>query len=317
MDAKPGMTPEMNPLNPMNMDMSFLRDMTREQLIDQFRNGFGAMMPPIPDPLTMPVHGVRQMIPTRDGEIRILVYRPENAVGPVPVFFDIHGGGFVGGNAEDMDFFCDRIRRELGIAVIAVNYRKAPDHPYPAGVNDVYDAVKYVVAHADAFGIDPAWMAIGGHSAGGNLSAVVCRLAKESGEFGFRCQILDYPPLDMKTSAWDKMKHPMAIPGFVAAMFDACYFAPGQESDPGVSPVCATAEQLADLPPAVIATAEYDSLRDEAERYAAQLAAAGVTVTLRRFLGAMHGFTGMPDSPIAEEGLKYMINGLKWYLNRF
>ena len=164
-------------------------------------------------------------------------------------------------------------------------------------------------------------MAIGGHSAGGNLAAVTClRSVLEDAPFRFKLQVLDYPPLDLKTCAFDKFSHPMGIPPQIAIMFDACYIAPGQGGDPLVSPAAAEPEQLRGQPPACIITAEYDSLRDEAELYGRKLIAAGVPVYSRRFLGSAHGFTMtlggrdpmMPEDPNAKAACGMMMDAL-WY----
>ena len=305
------------------MNEENMRKMSREELVNLFLMMGQAMLPSggaeMPDPLTLPIAGERMMVPTRDGEVRCILYRAQRR--PAPVFFDMHGGGFVGGNCEDVDVWCDMARKELDINVISINYRKAPDHPWPAGANDAFDVVSWFYAHAEEFGIDRDRMAIGGHSAGGNLTAVTClRSVLENAPFRFRLQILDYPPLDLKTCAFDKFQHPMAIPPQIAIMFDACYIAPGQGDDPLVSPAVAEPEMLKGQPPACIITAEYDSLRDEAELYGRKLIAAGVPVYSRRFLGSAHGFTMtlggrdpmMPEDPNAKAACGMMMDAL-WY----
>jgi acetyl esterase len=236
----------------------------------------------------------------------------------------MHGGGFVGGNCEDIDFFCDIICSQLDINVVNINYRKAPQFPYPCAVNDAFDAVSWFHQNADLFDFDTSRMAIGGHSAGGNLAAVTSfRSVKENAPFRFRVQILDYPPLDLSRCAFDKFIHPMGIPPQMAIMFDACYISPEDGGNPLVSPAMIDPSELYDQPPAVILTAEYDSLRDEAELYAAKLIAAGVPVWCRRFLGSAHGFTmtldghdmmGMPEDKNAAAGCEMMIDALRFYL---
>ncbi|MDR3645428.1 MAG: alpha/beta hydrolase fold domain-containing protein, partial [Clostridia bacterium] len=114
------------------------------------------------------VVGAERVIPGAHGGIRVLYYAPPRPRGPVPVFFDLHGGGFIAGRPEMDDAFCDRLRRALNIAVIGVDYPLAPEKPYPADKEDVYDAVRYVFHHPEEFGADAANFSIGGHSAGGN-----------------------------------------------------------------------------------------------------------------------------------------------------
>jgi acetyl esterase len=309
---------------PEFMSEENMRKMTRQQLVDLFAKMGQMMAPPgmtLPDPLALPVAGERMNVPTRDGEVRCILYRARRA--PAPVYFGMHGGGFVGGNCEDIDFWCDMINKELDITVVSINYRKAPQHPWPCGVNDAFDVVSWFHAHAEEFGIDTERMAIGGHSAGGNFAAVTSlRSVIENAPFRFKLQILDYPPLDLKTCSFDKFRHPMAIPPQMAIMFDACYIEPDMGGNPLVSPAVADISMRVGQPPAVILTAEFDSLRDEGELYACKLMKAGVPVWCRRFLGSAHGFTMtlgghtmmMPEDPNAAAGCKMMMDALKYYI---
>jgi acetyl esterase len=259
--------------------------------------------------------GEEIFIPTRDGITRCLIYKAKSSNSMAPVFFDVHGGGFVTGLPEDDDRFCDLVRNELDITVISIDYRLAPEYKCPTDKNDVYDVVSYVSSHNDEFGIDSNNMAIGGHSAGGNISAVVCMMAKEKNEFSFRCQILDYPPLDLATPATEKFYTEGAIPPEIAAMFDKCYRTEEQSKNPYCSPVYATNDELKGLPPAIVLICEIDSLRDEAEDYAQKLVKAGVETTAKRFYGVRHGFS-ISDFELQEskEAHKMMIDGLRKYL---
>jgi acetyl esterase len=269
------------------------------------------------DPTTLEVAGTREMIPTRDGEVRVLVYTPElEPDKKLPVYFAIHGGGFVSGDAENIDFFCEQVCEELGILVVNINYRLAPEFPYPAAVNDCYDVVDYFVKNADKYNLDVDNMTIGGDSAGANLSTVTCIQAKESGAFNFKAQILAYPPTDLKTNALDKKSIEGAIPIQIALIFDSCYFSGDQGGEPYISPVYASDEQLIGLPPAVAFTAETDSLCDEGELYFNRLAALGNAVTFKRFIGAAHGFAMVPDDAVAVEAKRYMIDGIRYYIGK-
>lgn len=259
--------------------------------------------------------GKEIFIPTRDGKIRCLIYKPKNKKEMSPVFFDVHGGGFVTGLPEDDDRFCDKVRNELDIVVISIDYRLAPEFKFPTDKNDVYDVVKYVHSHNEEFGIDPYNMSIGGHSAGANISTAVCMMAKEKNEFSFKCQILDYPPLDLATPATEKFYTEGAIPPEIASLFDKCYRNEEDAKNPYCSPVYATEGQLRGLPPAIVITCEIDSLRDEGEAYAEKLIKAGIETTAKRFYGVRHGFTigdfYLPESIKAHQ---MMIDGIKKYI---
>ena len=259
------------------------------------------------------VQGEEAYIPTRAGETRVLIYAPE-ADGPVPVYFDVHGGGFIMGHPEDDDEFCQRVCDTLHIMVIGIDYRLAPEYPCPSDKEDVYDVIQYVHDNAAQFGIDPERMAVGGHSAGANISAVIAKWAKERGDFSLRCQILDYPPMDIQTNPYQKFFTEGAIPPQVADMFNDCYIDRAHAGDSDCSPIYCSDEELMGQCPAVVLTCEIDSLRDEGEEYALRLMKAGVEVTAKRFLGVPHGFTMHEGDPAAMEGQLMMIDGLRRYL---
>lgn len=306
------------------MNEENMRKMSRTELTELYVKTSALMMPPNmtdANPLTLPINGERINVPTGEGDLRCIIYKAKR--NPAPVYFGMHGGGFVGGNCEDIDFWCDMINKALDITVVSINYSKAPEFPWPRAVNEVFDVVNWFYNHADEYGLDKNNFAIGGHSAGGNLAAVTSfRSVTENAPFRFKVQILDYPPLDLSKCAFDKFNHPLGIPPQIAIMFDACYVAPGDAENPTVSPAAIEPSQLMGQPPAVILTAEYDSLRDEAELYAAKLIEAGVPVWCRRFLNSAHGFTmtfeghGLmgPEDPNAAEGCKMMMDALRYYL---
>ncbi len=251
-------------------------------------------------------------IPTRAGSVRALYYHSGRE--KAPVFFNLHGGGFIAGCAEDNDVFCHYIREKLEINVISVDYRLAPEFPYPSDKEDVYDAILHVSTHPEDYGIDPEKMAVGGHSAGGNIAAVVSMMAKVSGEFTLRGQILDYPPMDLATEPGDKFYVEGAIPPETARLFNECYCTPEQSREPYCSPLFAGDDLLKDLPPALIITCELDSLRDEGEEYALKLARSGVEVTLKRFRGVPHGFNTDRHNPGAHDSWRLMADALERFL---
>jgi len=259
--------------------------------------------------------GKEIFIPTRDGKTRALIYEATNKTTIAPIFFDVHGGGFVMGLPENDDKFCSEVNKALDITVISIDYRLAPEYKCPIDKNDVYDVVSYVSSHSHEFGIDANNMAIGGHSAGANISTVVCMMAKEKKHFSFKCEILDYPPLDIFTAADKKFYAEGAIPVEVATLFNKCYTTEAYAKNPYCSPVSATTDELKNLPPAIVITAEIDSLRDEGEDYAEKLVKAGVETTAKRFYGVRHGFTiSHPELPQSKEAYKMIIDGLAKYL---
>ena len=270
----------------------------------------------------MNIRGKEESIPGPGGPIRVLTYRPEGN-GPFPVYLNFHGGGFIMGLPEFDDAFCHRVCQELGVSVVNVDYRLAPEFPYPAGVEDCRAVVRHVLAHPEQYKADPSRMAIGGDSAGGTLTAGLSVWAAEEKVCSFKCQLLDYPPLDMKTNAFDKPVPPGAIPAELAALFDNCYRKPEQAGEVYCSPYYATDAQMAAMPPTILLTAEQDSLRAEAERFGMRLIQAGVEVTARRFLGVGHGFSmeqcmdmegAILDDKAMVESQNMMIAGLKKYL---
>jgi len=252
------------------------------------------------------ISGVEIYIPTRSGEIRTLLYRPQSANTSLPVFFDFHGGGFVFGLPEMDDSFCRKISENLGIVVISADYRLAPEFPYPAALEDAYDIMAYVHGNAFKYGIDPEKMAVGGHSAGANISAVVSMMVRKSGEFKLRCQVLDYPALDFQTDA-DLKDSPLgSIPPPLMEMFEACYCEPEERSDVYVSPLLAALEDLTGLPPAIIISAGIDSLEKEDGTYAKRLEEAGVPVEYYHYPDVAHGFTISAFSTVDLSGINIL-----------
>ena len=246
----------------------------------------------------IPINGEEIHIPTRSGERRALIYKPHSESTALPVLFDFHGGGFVFGLPEMDDSFCHTISEDLGIVVISVDYRLAPEFPYPAALEDAYDVMLYVHSNPAKYGIDPDHIAVGGHSAGANISAVIAMMLKKSMELELRCQILDYPALDFETDA-DLKETPFGgIPPPLMEMFEECYCEPEERSDVYVSPLTASLDELEGLPPAIIISAGIDSLEKEDGTYAARLHEAKVPVEYFNYTDAAHGFTISAFSPV-------------------
>ncbi|HVU20277.1 MAG TPA: alpha/beta hydrolase [Rhizomicrobium sp.] len=231
-------------------------------------------------------------IPGPAGEIPVRVYTPVDAkaeVLPGLVFF--HGGGFVIGDLETHDDLCRCLANGSGCRVVSVDYRLAPECPFPAAVNDCYSATKYVAMHAADFGINPAQLAVGGDSAGGNLAAVVCQLAKVDGpKIGF--QLLIYPVTQLGQPDMPSMKENEKgyfLERESMAWFTRMYCPDATHyGDTRMSPLLA--KDLSGLPQAYVATAGFDPLRDEGKAYADKLDAAGVPVTYVNYPGMIHGF---------------------------
>ena len=259
----------------------------------------------------VPAAGEERFVPVRGGKARILYYPAEAGA---PVFFNVHGGGFVAGTPEGDDLFCRRVNEQLKIHVVNVEYRLAPECMFPGDKEDVYDVVSYICAHPEEYPADRTKMISGGHSAGANIPETVCLMAKKSREFCFAAQILDYPPLDIYTPAGQKFYTEGAIPPQVAEVFNACYRKEEDAKNILCSPYWAQPQDLEGLPDALVITCEIDSLREEGEEYAKKLMQAGVEVTGKRFMKAAHGFT-MAEDEAGIAGQQYMIDYMKRKLN--
>ncbi|MEK5263028.1 MULTISPECIES: alpha/beta hydrolase [Bacillus] len=252
-------------------------------------------------------------IPTGAGETKVWVFKPVKTLKqPLPVFVNLHGGGFILGSAEMDNHWCPVIADRAECIVVNVEYQLAPEHPFPAALHECYDVMKWLYEHPEELQIDPNRLAIGGHSAGGNLATAVCLLDIQKGnKLPIVYQVLDYPPLDLATDPAQKPAFEEAIPVEMARLFNAFYLQSQDPHNPLVSPVFAEREVLAQMPPALVITAEKDSLAEEAEHYADKLKEAGVDVTYKQFKGVPHAFTHAGDLEIAEEAWHLMSDQLK------
>jgi acetyl esterase len=233
------------------------------------------------------------------GSLPARVYRPDGD-GPRPTVVYLHGGGFVIGDLDTHEGVCRALCRDVGAVVVSVAYRLAPEAPFPAAVDDAWAALQDVAKRVDEFGGDAERLAVGGDSAGGNLAAVCAQEAAAAG-LPLAAQLLLYPATDLLGDYGSREEN---ASGYFLTLADMRWFAQNYlgigdhdsdvgrfARDPRVSPL--HAESLSGLAPAVVATAEFDPLRDEGERYADALAAAGVDVRHRRFPGLIHGFYGL------------------------
>ncbi|NGY64748.1 alpha/beta hydrolase [Lentzea sp. NEAU-D13] len=243
---------------------------------------------------TNPVDVRDTTVPGPDGapDVPVRVYSPANRTEAVPGLVYIHGGGFVLG---DLDMFHSPVLRlvdELGIVIVSVDYRLAPEHPFPAPVEDCYAALQWVAKNADELGIDPERIGVGGESAGGGLTAGTVLMARDRGGPELCFQLLGIPELDdrldtesmrdyVDTPLWNR---PNAIYSWTSYLGTE---PGGDDVSPYAAPARAT--DLSGLPPAFVTTCQYDPLRDEGIEYARRLAHAGVPTELRHYPATFHG----------------------------
>ncbi|MBM4266464.1 MAG: alpha/beta hydrolase [Deltaproteobacteria bacterium] len=232
-------------------------------------------------------------IPGPNGPIPVRIYTPQGK-GPHPALVYFHGGGWVLGNLETHDASSRSLTNQVGCVVVSVDYRLAPEHKFPCAIEDCYAATAWVAANARELDVDAARIAIGGDSAGGNLTATVALAAKERGGPRIVHQLLIYPVTDarMETVSYRENADGYFLTAGSMQWFWEQYLSCADDrTNPLASPECA--KDLGGLPPATVITAEFDPLRDEGEAYGERLRAAGVPTEIRRWDGVIHGFFGM------------------------
>jgi acetyl esterase len=244
---------------------------------------------------------VRELeVPGPGGTIRVRLYRPRGD-GPLPLVAYLHGGGWAMGTLDAFDPLCRALANASGALIASIDYRLAPEHPFPAAPDDARAAVRWLAAHAGELGADPARLGIAGDSAGGNLAAVTARRLRDderSGDAGagrgglspLRFQALIYPVCDsaLNTPSYRDNGSGFGLSAASMKRYWELYLDGADGRDPDASPL--RADDLAGLPPAFVLTVRHDVLRDEGESYARALEEAGVPVELRRYDGAVHGF---------------------------
>ncbi len=256
------------------------------------RQYFNAMFKTAPEDQE-PVARIEELrIPVAGGEIPARLYAPAGK-GPLPVLVHYHGGGWVFLNLDTHDGLCRQLANGVGCAVVAVEYRKAPEHRFPTALEDCYAALQWVAQHAGRLGVDAGRIAVIGDSAGGNLAATVAILARDRKGPALCGQVLTYPAVDA-TLGHPSIRENADAPILTQramTWFYGHYLGGHNPKDPLVSPLLTAS--LGGLPPAFVSTAEMDPLRDEGEAYAARLAAAGNEVTVKRYLAVFHGYALM------------------------
>lgn len=269
------------------------------------RAALSEMIAQLPPPDATGVQHEDRVIPGRPGDpdVPIRIYRPDERRAPAAIY-SVHGGGFIAGDIETEHASNIRLARELGIVVVAVDYRLAPETPFPGPLEDVYAGLVWTAQHADELGVDAGRIAIYGVSAGGGLCAALALLARDRNGPQIAFQFLSVPELDDRlttasmtaftdTPLWNR---PNAV-----ASWDH-YLGPGRAGTDDVSSYAAPARatDLAGLPPAYVSVMQFDPLRDEGIAYALAMLAAGVSVELHLFPGTFHGSALVPHAAISQ-----------------
>ncbi|MFT4581822.1 MAG: acetyl esterase [Gammaproteobacteria bacterium] len=283
-----------------------------EMPVDTCRNVFVGLVQSLQGDV-LPIHDSEDReIPGPNGSIALRIYTPRGLGGKnIPVLMFFHGGGWVIGDLETHDNMCRYYANEADVIVVAVDYRLAPEHRFPAGIEDCIAATKWVHDNAASFGGDSAKIAVTGDSAGGNMAAVVAQQARDQVAF----QLLMYPATDFSATNYVSREQFGGGEYFLSSAdmlwFGKLLFGDSNPAgDAKASPI--EADSLAGLPPALTITAGFDPLRDEGKAYADALGAAGVVSEYKCYEGTIHGFLSFPGALEAgADGLKFAAERLK------
>ncbi|MEP6665976.1 MAG: alpha/beta hydrolase [Nocardioidaceae bacterium] len=270
-------------------------------------------------PIAAGVHLEDRSLAGPGGDLPVRVYRPtREASGPRPLIVNFHGGGWTLGNLEMADWICSHVADGVDAIVVSVAYRMAPTHRFPAAVDDSFAAVQWCARSADALAADGGRIGVMGDSAGGNLAAVVCLMARDSGGPSIFHQALIYPAMDL-AEEWPSHQRQSKTPFATLDDYHALvahYLGPdGDPHDWRASPLYA--KDHSGLPPALVQVAEYDAVHDHGVAYAERLRAAGVPVQLSEYGGMPHGYLSFPGvCRDAETALKEIIAAQQRALRR-
>lgn len=273
--------------------------------------GLAGTLPPGPD-----VAVVDRTVPGPAGDIPVRVYTPEGD-GPFGALLFLHGGGWTIGDLDTHDHPARTLCAEAGIVVVSVDYRLAPEHPFPAALDDSWAALRWLAESGAEIGVDPTRLAVGGDSAGGNLAAVLALMARDQDGPALRFQLLVYPAVDMSAGNEDRYESLTEnAEGYVLTLATMRWFGDNYQPDVDarddwrISPLLAA--DHSGLPPALVITAEYDPLRDEGAVYAGALHDAGVPVTHSIYEGTVHTmFQLAPFIPAGAEAVAESAEALR------
>ena len=232
-------------------------------------------------------------VPAEVGDVRVRIVRPPHAEAKLPAILYMHGGGWVLGNANTHDRLVRELAVGTGAAVVFVEYDRTPEAHYPVAIEQGYATAQWIVREGASNGLDPGRLAVAGDSVGGGMTAAIALMASERGDVRFVQQSMYYPVTDagMDTGSYEQFAEGYFLTGDGIAWFWDAYLPDVERrSEPYASPLRASDEQLADLPPAFVIVDEADVLRDEGEAYAARLRLCGVDVTTVRYDGITHDF---------------------------
>ena len=248
------------------------------------------------------------------GHVPVRIYRTGQD-GPAPVIVFYHGGGHVFGSLDSHDTAARFLARTVGCTLVSVDYRMGPEYPFPAAVQDAFDATRWVVARADALGVDASRLAVCGDSAGGNLAAVVSLMARDAG-VAVAAQLLVYPVIDYRggTASFTRYAKGYGILEAETVTWFRDRYLPDADMHDDWRACPRLADSHAGLPPALVLVAGCDVLRDEGVAYAEQLQAAGVSVEMTEYPGMIHGFFGylglMDDAEAAHQRVAAYLKGI-------
>jgi len=304
--------PEFDAILPLLPTVSDLSSVEKVQAARAARMDMFAALPP--DRTDVDKEDRRVPGPPGAPDVPIRIYRPKPAAsGRRGCVFEIHGGGFLMGSIEMMDPWCQRAAAELDAVVVSVEYRLAPEHPFPAGSEDCHAALCWTARNAAELGVDPARLALAGQSAGGGLAAGVALMARDRGFPALCFQLLEIPELDDRldtpsmrafddTPLWNR---PNAVWSW------RHYLGPQHVGEPSPYAAPARAKDLAGLPPAYVSTMEFDPLRDEGILYALRLLQAGVPVELHSYPGTFHGSALLPSAEVSKRNAREVLDALR------
>ncbi|QDZ06779.1 alpha/beta hydrolase [Sphingomonas panacisoli] len=232
-------------------------------------------------------------------DITLHIYKPEDAEGPLPAIYHIHGGGYVGGAASQLEVFHRPLVRALNCVLVSVDYRLAPEHVFPAAIEDCYAGLRWTIEHAATLGIDTSRLGVMGESAGGGLAAALALLVRDRGDYTLAFQHLTYPMIDDRTCAGDQHPHTgefIWTPHNNHFGWQALLGAEPGGADVSPYAAAARATDLRSLPPTYIMTGALDLFLEEDMDYARRLIRAGVPTELHVYPGGFHGFDIFPGS---------------------